>query len=101
MLFPDNYHSENFLMIEKFKQIDAIVWDKSAFIFCSSFQHGQTSLMLASSHGRLDVVKLLLESGADVNIQDDDGSTGIQTARQSMNSYRQSVELKGKLFYTI
>ena len=32
-------------------------------------QHGQTALMLAVSHGRLDMVKLLEESGADVNIR--------------------------------
>ena len=32
-------------------------------------QHGQTALMLAVSHGRLDMAKLLEESGADVNIR--------------------------------
>ncbi|XP_037089662.1 LOW QUALITY PROTEIN: KN motif and ankyrin repeat domain-containing protein 1-like, partial [Pollicipes pollicipes] len=45
-------------------------------------QHGQTALMLAVSHGRLDMVKLLLEAGADVNIQDEDGSTSLMCASE-------------------
>lgn len=43
-------------------------------------QAGQTALMLAVSHGRLDMVKMLLEAGADVNIQDEDGSTALMCA---------------------
>ncbi|XP_055352287.1 KN motif and ankyrin repeat domain-containing protein 1-like [Paramacrobiotus metropolitanus] len=45
-------------------------------------QHGQTALMLAVSHGRLDTVRLLLQVGADVNIQDDDGSTALMCASE-------------------
>uniref|UniRef100_A0A1B6E6E2 Uncharacterized protein n=2 Tax=Clastoptera arizonana TaxID=38151 RepID=A0A1B6E6E2_9HEMI len=45
-------------------------------------QHGQTALMLAVSHGRLDMVQLLLESGADINIQDEDGSTALMCAAE-------------------
>ncbi|KAK6620193.1 hypothetical protein RUM44_006594 [Polyplax serrata] len=45
-------------------------------------QHGQTALMLAVSHGRLDMVKLLLEAGADPNIQDGDGSTALMCAAE-------------------
>ncbi|XP_065218197.1 uncharacterized protein Kank isoform X2 [Planococcus citri] len=45
-------------------------------------KHGQTTLMLAASHGKLDVVNLLLECGADVNIQDDDGSTALMCAAE-------------------
>ncbi len=44
------------------------------------FQAGQTALMLAVSHGRQDMVKMLLETSADVNIQDDDGSTALMCA---------------------
>ncbi|ODN00504.1 KN motif and ankyrin repeat domain-containing protein 1 [Orchesella cincta] len=45
-------------------------------------QHGQTALMLGASHGRLDTVKLLIEAGADVNIQDEDGSTSLMCAAE-------------------
>lgn len=38
--------------------------------------------MLASSHGKLEIVKLLLEAGADINIQDDDGSTSLMCASE-------------------
>lgn len=38
--------------------------------------------MLAVSHGRLETVRLLLEAGADLNIQDEDGSTGLMCAAE-------------------
>jgi len=45
-------------------------------------QHGQTALMLAVSHGRLDMVTLLQEAGADINIRDEDGSTALMCAAE-------------------
>ncbi|XP_050711972.1 uncharacterized protein LOC126996022 isoform X5 [Eriocheir sinensis] len=45
-------------------------------------QHGQTALMLAVSHGRLDMVQLLVAAGAEVNIQDEDGSTALMCAAE-------------------
>lgn len=38
--------------------------------------------MLAVSHGRIDMVKGLLDCGADVNIQDDEGSTALMCASE-------------------
>ncbi|KAM4051070.1 KN motif and ankyrin repeat domain-containing protein 1 isoform 2-T3 [Anomaloglossus baeobatrachus] len=45
-------------------------------------QAGQTALMLAVSHGRIDMVKALLVCRADVNIQDDEGSTALMCASE-------------------
>src|SRR6218665_836124 len=38
--------------------------------------------MLASSHGRSEMVSLLLESGAEINLQDEDGSTALMCATE-------------------
>lgn len=38
--------------------------------------------MLAVSHGRMEMVKLLLDAGADINIQDFDGSTALMCAAE-------------------
>lgn len=38
--------------------------------------------MLAVSHDKLDLVKLLMEAGADVNLQDVDGSTALMCASE-------------------
>lgn len=38
--------------------------------------------MLAVSHGRLDMVQMLLEAGADINIRDEDGSTALMCASE-------------------
>ncbi|XP_076440255.1 uncharacterized protein LOC143279864 isoform X4 [Babylonia areolata] len=43
-------------------------------------QTGQTALMLATSQCRTDMVQLLLDAGADCNIQDFDGSTALMCA---------------------
>lgn len=34
---------------------------------------GRTALMVAAAHGHLDVVRVLLDAGADVNAQTDEG----------------------------
>ncbi|KAG7456568.1 hypothetical protein MATL_G00237170 [Megalops atlanticus] len=45
-------------------------------------QAGQTALMLAVSHGRQEMVQVLLDCGADVNAQDDEGSTALMCASE-------------------
>nr|XP_046247118.1 KN motif and ankyrin repeat domain-containing protein 2 isoform X2 [Scatophagus argus] len=47
-----------------------------------SRQAGQTALMLAVSHGRVAMVKLLLSCCADVNAQDCEGSTALMCASE-------------------
>lgn len=39
-------------------------------------------MMLAVSHGKLDLARLLLDCGADVNVRDDDGSTALMCASE-------------------
>ncbi|KAL4235906.1 KN motif and ankyrin repeat domain [Mactra antiquata] len=43
---------------------------------------GQTALMFAVRQGRTDMVKILLDTGADTNIQDDEGSTALMCAAE-------------------
>lgn len=38
--------------------------------------------MLAVSHGRREMVELLLAAGSDVNMQDEDGSTALMCATE-------------------
>ena len=38
--------------------------------------------MLAVSHGRQEMVRALLDCGADVNVQDDEGSTALMCASE-------------------
>lgn len=38
--------------------------------------------MLAASHGRADMVNLLVDCGADINVQDSDGSTALMCASE-------------------
>jgi ankyrin repeat protein len=38
--------------------------------------------MLGASHGRFDTIRLLIEAGADINIQDEDGSTALMCAAE-------------------
>ncbi|KAJ6640747.1 KN motif and ankyrin repeat domain-containing protein 1, partial [Pseudolycoriella hygida] len=45
-------------------------------------KHCQTALMLAVSHGNIDMVQMLLDAGADINIQDEDGSTALMCAAE-------------------
>jgi len=47
---------------------------------------GQTALMLACSHSKVNTCKLLMECGAHVNLQDDDGSTALMCAAEENQS---------------
>lgn len=38
--------------------------------------------MLAASHGQFSTCKILLESGAAINVQDNDGSTSLMCAAE-------------------
>lgn len=47
--------------------------------------YGRTALMIAAAAGHNDVVALLIEAGADVNLADLEGSTALSLARNSGN----------------
>uniref|UniRef100_A0A8C0AUQ0 Uncharacterized protein n=1 Tax=Buteo japonicus TaxID=224669 RepID=A0A8C0AUQ0_9AVES len=57
---------------------------------CSSFpvwlQGGQTALMLGVSHERDDMVRALLSCQADVNLQDEEGTTALMVACRQGNA---------------
>ncbi|KAH8321522.1 hypothetical protein KR074_007534, partial [Drosophila pseudoananassae] len=55
---------------------------KMADVNLRAKKHCQTALMLAVSHGNTEMVSVLLEAGADVNIQDEDGSTALMCAAE-------------------
>ena len=50
--------------------------------------HGATALILAAQSGHVEVVRLLLEAGADKDVADDDGATALMEA-----AYRGHVEV--------
>ena len=47
--------------------------------------YGRTALMIAAAEGHLDVVRLLVEAGSDLNIVDAEGSTALSLARSYGN----------------
>ncbi|XP_016974108.1 KN motif and ankyrin repeat domain-containing protein 3 isoform X5 [Drosophila rhopaloa] len=55
---------------------------KMADVNIRAKKHCQTALMLAVSHGNGDMVNMLLDAGADINIQDEDGSTALMGAAE-------------------
>uniref|UniRef100_F1KS99 KN motif and ankyrin repeat domain-containing protein 1 n=1 Tax=Ascaris suum TaxID=6253 RepID=F1KS99_ASCSU len=54
-------------------------------------QHGQTALMLAVSHGKINTTRLLLQCNADLNIQDEEGSTALMCAAE--HGHKEIVKL--------
>ncbi|CAF1136886.1 unnamed protein product [Rotaria sp. Silwood1] len=56
------------------------LFQESGNLNVKTTDNNQTALMLAVKHGKEDLVELLLESGAAVNLQDSEGSTALMCA---------------------
>ena len=48
-------------------------------------EYGRTSLMLASVHNNIEIVKLLIDARVDVNLQEKDGWTALMFATTNYN----------------
>lgn len=48
-------------------------------------RHGLTPLMHAARAGNLEIVKLLVEAGADINLRDEEGGTALSIAGEEGN----------------
>lgn len=54
-------------------EIAKYVLSRTSFYVNRSFSEGRLLLGIAASRGRLEVCKLLINKGADLNAQDDEG----------------------------
>lgn len=61
-------------------------WVRAAQPFPVRLQGGQTALMLGVSHERDDMVRALLSCQADVNLQDEEGTTALMVACRQGNA---------------
>lgn len=61
-------------------------WLKGVQPFTVWLQGGQTALMLGVSHERDDMVRALLSCQADVNLQDEEGTTALMVACRQGNA---------------
>ncbi|CAF2507072.1 unnamed protein product [Rotaria sp. Silwood2] len=58
-------------------------------------QSGWSSMHLAAGHNNIDMLKLLLDKGADINIKDSQGNTPLAWARE-INATETANELQGR-----
>ena len=66
--------------IKKQEEIIALLLDKGHADIEGKDKHGSTALMRAAYRGRHNIVRLLIERGADVNVKNDTGSTPLLEA---------------------
>ena len=57
-------------------------------------KENNTALILASKFGYSEIVKILIENGADINIKNNDGKTALDYAEE--NDYKNIIQLLKK-----
>ena len=72
----------------KFAKVDMLV---NLGVNINAKDEGETALMKASQNGHKEIVEILLENGADVNVKNRDNWTALMWA--SWNGYKEIVEI--------
>jgi hypothetical protein len=67
------------------KKVELLLKEQPNLISSKEDKYGQTPLVIAAFNNRLDVAKLLLTKGADVQIQTNNGSTALHLAAAKGN----------------
>jgi ankyrin repeat protein len=93
------WHSRNVeivkLLIEagaEIAEVQRVIEEATDPVFYDMFRNGFTELMLAAETGRTDFAKLLIEKGADVNAENDEGHIALGCA-----SYYGHIEIAESL----
>ena len=91
IVFPNNEKKASTVKLLLSLGADVNARTKSMVTTALMHASGGTALMHASGRGYSDIVKLLIESGADVNIQDNRGYTALMSA--SYKGHREVAKL--------
>lgn len=76
------------------KEIVSLLLSSGADVNAKSTTGGQTPLFYAAIHGKLDMVKLLAASGADLSVVDKKGDTALERANDAAKELLRSLGAK-------
>jgi serine/threonine-protein phosphatase 6 regulatory ankyrin repeat subunit B len=63
--------------VRGYAEIVAMLLTRDGILVNAGDEHGRTALIFASNNGYIDIVKLLLDNGANVNAEDKGGNTAL------------------------